>query len=340
MSFSRREFAGILAGSFVVSGLPRPLRHLASLRHAQAVTYFDWLPIGDRIHAVLGGGGNGMLLRSGGEGLLSDCKNLGLGSTLRREAEVQGAPLRWVVNTHHHGDHSGGNNAFAADLPLVAHPNAVPRIRDRITSALAGVEQAMARTLEDLRGRGSDARDALNEVESFVEMAGSLSSDDFLPTVTVPEEREIRVGSHTVHLRHESPGHTDNDIYLFVPEENVLHTGDLLFHQRHPFIDTSAGATTVGWQKCIDAMVEWCDGDTVVIPGHGPVTSRRGLQGQGRYFDQLREVVHDAMRDGMSREEVTGLEPSILAELGTGSGLARNLGTVYDELASGDAGEE
>ena len=196
----------------------------------------------------------------------------------------------------------------------------------------------MARTLEELRGGGADTRAALSEVESFVEMADSLSPDEFLPTVRVPEELEIRVGSRTVRLRYESPGHTDNDIYLFVPEENVLHTGDLLFHQRHPYIDTSAGATTVGWQKCVDAMVEVCDGDTVVIPGHGPVTDRGGLQGQGRYFDQLREVVHRAMRDGMSREEVIELEPSVLAELGTGSGLARNLGTVYDELASDDAG--
>jgi glyoxylase-like metal-dependent hydrolase (beta-lactamase superfamily II) len=279
-----------------------------------------------------------MLLSSGGEGFLSDCKNLGLGSTLRREAELHGAPLKWVFNTHHHGDHSGGNYAFAADLPLVAHPNAVPRIRERFTTALAGVEQTMARTLEELRGGDADTGAALSEVESFMETAGSLSPDDFLPTVMVPEEREIRVGSHTVQLRHVSPGHTDNDIFLFVPEENVLHTGDLLFHQRHPFIDTSAGATTVGWQRCVEAMVVVCDGDTVVIPGHGPITDRGGLQGQGRYFDQIREVVHGAMRGGMSREEIIELEPSVLAELGTGSGLARNLGTVYDELASDDAG--
>src|SRR5262245_42515316 len=113
MTLTRRDFTRLFAaGAAAGVALPRSLRALAQPRQE---TFFTWRPVGTRIHAALGSGGNVMLFRDGGAALLSDSKNPGYGPTLRREAEAMGTPLRFLLNTHHHSDHVGGNLAFTAD---------------------------------------------------------------------------------------------------------------------------------------------------------------------------------------------------------------------------------
>jgi len=335
MDVTRRDFASLVAGAFAGVLLPRPLRGLEGLAGAPPATrqaaYFQWQRVGDRVHVAMGGGGNTFLYAGSGAALQSDGKNFGLGRILRREAEAQGARVTWFVNTHHHADHSGGNDGFQ-DIERIAHGNARPRIVATAEDNLGRARETLPRTLEQLREQGAPAA-ALADVEAMLAELGDLSPVAFAPTETFDREHEIRVGDRPVELRWASRGHTDGDAFLYLPQENVLHAGDLLFHGRHPFVDVASGATPEGWKRCVDAMVALCDGETVVIPGHGELTDRNGLAAQKTYFERLEELVGEAIREGRSRDEIMRIAPADLASLAAADRmLPANLGIVYDEM--------
>ena len=145
-------------------------------------------------------------------------------------------------------------------------------------------------------------------------------------------ERELRAAGHVVELAHVTPAHTDNDVVVRIPELDVLHVGDLLINGHHTFVDTSAGGTTVGWDRALAAAIAMCTPATHVVAGHGPTTDRAGLQRQRDYFDRLREAAGAAIREGRTRAEVTSLKPPAVSGLAWPEQLPHTLGVVYDEL--------
>jgi glyoxylase-like metal-dependent hydrolase (beta-lactamase superfamily II) len=337
MDVSRRHFTSLVASAF--AGLALPGRALGWSDHGIAsgrstwsqATYFQWHSVGDRVRVAMGGGGNTMLYMGERGALQSDGKNFGLGRILRREAELQGVRVTHFVNTHHHGDHSGGNDGFG-DLPRVAHANARPRIVATAEANLDRARETLPRTIEQLREQGAPA-EAVADVEATLAALDGLTASTFAPTETFQDEHEASIDGHPVELRWTSRGHTDGDAFVFMPEENVLHCGDLLFHGRHPFVDASSGATPEGWIRCVDAMLERCDGETVVVPGHGELTDRAGLAAQKSYFERLQSMVAAAIRQGRSRDEITALAPADLVALPSAERmLPQNLGIVYDEM--------
>lgn len=341
MDVSRRDFASLLAGAVAGLALPGSVRGLGgslsgawggAVPGSRQVTYFEWHAIGERVRVAMGGGGNTLLYMGADGALQSDGKNFGLGRILRREAEAQGHPVTHFVNTHHHGDHSGGNDGFS-DLARVAHANAEPRIVATAEANLERARDALPETLARLRDDDAPSA-AIADVEATLEALDGLTPGAFAPTDTFESDRELAIEGHPVEVRWASRGHTDGDAFLYLPEENVLHCGDLLFHGRHPYVDVSADATPDGWMRCVDAMLALCDGDTVVIPGHGNLTDRGGLEAQKTYFERLQDIVAEALREGRSRDEVTALEPADLAALPAAERmLPQNLGIVYDEMA-------
>lgn len=334
MTLSRRDFAQIVAGVAAGFALPASVRAAARLGPAGQATYFDWRRVSDRVRVAVGGGGNTLLYRGDRGALQSDGKNFGLGRILRREAEAQGTAVTHFVNTHHHGDHSGGNDGFT-DLARVAHANARPRIEATAEANLGRAREVLPRTLAQLREQGG-APEAIADVEATLAAIGDLSVASFAPTETFDAERELTVDGRPVELRWASRGHTDGDAFVFLPQENVLQCGDLLFHGRHPFVDASSGATPAGWIRCVDAMLALCDGDTVVIPGHGELTDRNGLAAQKTYFERLQDMVDEAIRAGRSRDEVTAMAPADLMALDAAERmLPMNLGIVFDEITGG-----
>ena len=335
--FNRREFSSTLALA-AAAGMALPRRLLGL---TQQDTVFDWRPINERMRAAYGAGGNALVVSDGGRSLLIDCKNAGFGGVLRAEAEAFGGPLAHVVNTHHHGDHIGGNPAFTGDVPVVGQARGVARATEGGNSTLEGIRSDPAGRLERLERQvqnmeiSAAARRAGSEsLAGFVAGAAEMEGTDFAATETFDDELEVRLGTLVVELRHIDRGHTDNDLFVLIPAANVLHGGDLFFNGLHPFIDTGAGATTVGWQRCLAAMVEQCDADTVVIPGHGELSDVNGLRAFSGYFDTLRRLVQQAIRDGRTREQITALQPVEFSDW-PAARLNQNLGVVYDELTAG-----
>jgi glyoxylase-like metal-dependent hydrolase (beta-lactamase superfamily II) len=330
MPLSRREFSTLSLSAAALAALGPAARVFARRREA-AGGLFSWVDVpGGKV--TMEQGGNALVLSAGRFSVLVDCKNPGLGATLRLEAEALGAPIGLVINTHHHGDHSGGNPAFTKDRPLIAHARATPRLLAQAEEMLGRV-QRVRKGLEEGDPRAPQA--VIDEVKAFEDSIGSLPGDAFAPTRTVGDGTTTEVfGGIEMHLHHVGAGHTDNDLIVHVPSLNLIHTGDLLFHRRWCFIDRPAGATTVGWQSSLRAALALCDEKTVVIPGHGEITDRSGIQGQIDFFDRLREAVRHAKDvEGMTREEVEKLQVGAFADYGFAQFSGRALGAVFDELS-------
>jgi glyoxylase-like metal-dependent hydrolase (beta-lactamase superfamily II) len=288
---------------------------------------YAWHEAGDGVRVAMNHGGNALVLSAaaGGESLLVDCKDPGFGASVRRAIRAVGVDLTHVVNTHHHADHTGGNSAFTGDLPVFAHARCATRCGEQMERYLRGAKDAMV---------GLSEEDPLYaDLVALVGPAAAPKASDFQATRPIEgDARELRVGGSPVILRHVGSGHTDNDLLVWCPDQNVLHTGDLVFNGLNPYIDVTAGATTRGWDRSLRAMLALCNDDTVVVPGHGPVGDPGVLHAQLAYFGALRETVAEAIGKGLNREAVTGLQPAIFTELGFKQLGTRNLGVVFDEL--------
>lgn len=336
--FNRREFSTTLA-LLAASGWVRPGAVFGS---GQQATVFDWRPINDSMRVAFGAGGNVLAVNDGGSLLLIDTKNAGYGQVLRAEAESFGGMLESVINTHHHGDHIGGNPFFTGEVPVYGQERGVKRAQAAGARTLAGILRDPIGRLERLNQQVQNmevvtaARNAGSEsVAAFIAMGEEeMTAMSFSATETFESEQEVEVGSTTLELRHIDRGHTDNDVFVFIPEANVIHSGDLFFNGLHPFIDTGADATTTGWQNCLAAIIEVADRNTVCIPGHGEISDRNGLRDFSNYFDILRDFVQEEIDDGRSRDQITEMQPPEFAALPPRR-LNDNLGVVYDELTSG-----
>jgi cyclase len=363
---SRRVFlqqAGLLSAALATTLAPSTVfaRALTGDGGPRRVArLFDWRRVSPRVWQVVGNGGNSTVVADGADVLLVDTKELGYGAALRAEvAAVVGRPVTHVVSTHAHADHALGNVAFTRDVPVFAtrtgHARSVARAHRALTSLADDAERGrdpfvahqadMRRSLAyfgrvDAPGAVRAAYEALVTDARAARVAGGEAlarvAARFAPTELFDAAHTVRIGRLTVELHHVGPAHTDNDVFVVVPGERVVITGDLIFHGLHPFIDVDTGGDTVRWERALDAMTA-AAGRTgaarrlTVLPGHGAPVGPAGIDAQRAYFGRLREIVGAAIRDGRSRAEVIAMTPAGLPRDDVGLGRM-NLGVVYDEL--------
>jgi cyclase len=320
---TRRRFCQSLAvGTVTLTPLARALAALAEEGR------FEIIALQPGFTAILGEGGNSLLVETKEGAILIDAKLPVSGPALLRLCEeTTGKPPKLLINTHHHGDHTGGNHAFKGISRIVAHTNCAPRVEAQLATYTARAERviASADSTDELR---SDARTALASIEKH-------GADAFAADELVSGEKnrlDLTIGEVPLRLQRFGNGHTDNDLVVHFPEANLVHTGDLVFNGRHPYMDPPAGAEAKGWQASARRTLELCDGKTTVIPGHGSVGKAAILEAQIEYFAALQATVKEAITGGLSREETSKLSVETTADLEWGDMLERNLGIVYDEL--------
>ncbi len=155
-------------------------------------------------------------------------------------SETAGRPINFMINTHVHGDHVGGNAHFAENGTVVfAHNN----IRKRL--------------LED---------------------SGPAGGNGGLPVVTFGDGVTFHLNGIEAQVFHLPRAHTDGDAAIFFPDVNVLHSGDLMFHKLVPFIDLDSGGSVAGYIDGQQTLVSLADDDTKIIPGHGELASKADLR--------------------------------------------------------------
>lgn len=339
---SRRDFVfSAAAAAAGVAALP-PFLRAQEKAQARAPEFYDWNEVRPGFHVALSRtgddmalvGGNSTLVVEGGRGrggraVLIDTKQAALGPSLVRESMLRCEGLHRVVNTHHHFDHAGGNAAASAGGVIMwAHP----KCRERISAGVAQLTAQLDQKISALEQSGVEgAREAAADAKRFRDRLADHKPEAFIPE-PIPSATKDFVGRR-VEPHHAGPGHTDNDLFFFFPDENVLVAGDLVFNGLHPYYDSSAGANSKGWIDALSRVVTLCDADTIVVPGHGPITDLEGVKKQIRYLEDVREAVAKAIKEGRPRDEVEKLRLPAYAAYGLKPAAGLIMAGVWDELS-------
>lgn len=319
---TRREFVAAAGAAVAVAALP--------VYAAADDPVFTWKNVAEPVRVAFGFGGNSTLITSKDAAYLIDTKNSPFGLTIRRIAkEMAGAAKEKlvVINTHHHADHTGGNHAFTGDRRVIAHENCSRRIQGNVSRYISQIKEAVG-AFQGKKGPEIDAAKA--DWQKLYKDVTRLKAADFTPTETIGATHTIDAGVK-LELRHFGPGHTDNDVVIFIPEQNVLIAGDLLFHKVHPYVDPDGGGRVSGWIESLRQALNLCDSKTRVIPGHGELCGVEGLKGQIEYFERVCEAVEKAVKAGKPRREVADLRLSFPGYANPERASMALLG-VYDEL--------
>lgn len=236
--------------------------------------------VGDGLYMLSARGGNiGAVIGADGTFLVDD-QYAPLTPLLRAKLdELAGgkAEVRFVLNTHVHGDHTGGNeNLGAAGALIVAHEN----VRRRMST------------------------DAFRR--EFLE-AGGGKLDDALPVVTFSDRVTFHVNGRTLETVHYPRAHTDGDSVVWFREDNAVHMGDLYFQVGYPFIDLERGGSVDGYIAAVADVLACTDEDTVIMPGHGVLSDRDELAEYHAMLTTLRDAVAKQLAAGRNLEEVLAM---------------------------------
>lgn len=327
---SRRSFLEFSAGMALACCVGnRALAAGAASRDDDGAKWFEWTKVSPRCWVAAGEGGNVLVIAGDAEAIVIDAKNAGFGSTLRREAErACGKPVKTLINTHHHGDHIGGNCSFTKDCTVMAHRNALPRIAAQGERLMGSATNAAAQVGKS----DKPAKEAVLADISRLDASG-LTKDSWTPSKGLGDSEALTIGGVALELVHVGNGHTDNDLIIIVPGENVMHAGDLLFNKVWPVIDLPGGSDTAGWVTSCEKILELCgEKKMVVVPGHGAVTDREAAQRQRQMLIALRAKAEAAVKAGESREDFLKRPFEEYAEYARADVLKpRTLGGVFDE---------
>lgn len=214
-------------------------------------------------------------------------------------------PFKYLLNTHHHGDHTAGNIAFKGLVDhVVAHSN-------------SAVNQKLA-----------------------AEKANSLDKQ-LLPSQTFGKGWQVDMGNEKVAASYYGSGHTNGDAVYHFQNANIAHVGDLVFNRKYPYIDKANGAHIGNWIKALDEIMQHFDNDTLFIWGHAldpeKVTgSKADLKAYQNYLIKLMEYMVAQIKLGKPLEEITKNTSSIPgADEWKGEGIKRSLEAAFQEIKNG-----
>ena len=239
--------------------------------------------MGNGFYMLLGPGGNiGVSVGNDGVFVIDD-KFARFGDQIIGQIRaITDAPIRYVINTHYHGDHAGANAEMKeTGAVIVAHDN----VRKRM--GMSFENKAFGRTVE-----ATDAK--------------------LWPDVTYSEDATFYFNGHTVRAIHTPNAHTDGDSILFFEEANVLHMGDNFFFGLFPYIDVDGGGSIAGMIAAHEKALSIIDDETQVIPGHGKLATKADLRKTQDMLKTIEKRVKDEIARGATLEQI--LEKSILAD--------------------------
>jgi cyclase len=248
---------------------------------------------------LYGRGGNIGFLAGSDAAVVVDSQFRDLAPGIVRQIQgVTDKPIKYLVNTHHHGDHTGGNEGFRPFAVILAHDS----VRRRMLESPKTILKDYPAYLEEARKKG-DA-EGVAYLEDAIAWAKKVKVEEIAaPVLTYDSEVRIHVGDETIEVWHTPPAHTDGDSVVFFRKANVLHMGDLFFHQAIPFIDVKAGGSARGYLASIDKVLVRVPGNVKIIPGHGKVTDVAGLRAFRQYIADVLDAARKAKAAGKSKEE-------------------------------------
>lgn len=276
-----RSTIGALAGAAVLLATA-----LATAAQAQQAPNYDAVQIkatdlGHRTWMLEGAGGNITLIAGDDAAIMVDTQFAPMHDKIKAAvAGLAHEPIKYVVDTHLHGDHTGGNQAFWMDgATLVGQQDLKRSMAEGTTNALSGAKTPPAPAAA-------------------------------LPAITYGQRMTLAVKGRKVELSHVAPAHTRGDTVVWIPDADVLATGDLVsVGNRYPNIDVGDGGSIEGMIKGVDACLKRMDAKTKVVPGHGPLMDRAAVTTYRQLLVDARDAVKALKAKGMSEDQAVAAKP-------------------------------
>jgi cyclase len=190
--------------------------------------------------------------------------------------QITDKPVRFVINTHYHEDHTGGNAYFQKQGPIIAHDNVRKRLEEGATA-----------------GNGATLR-----------FPHQPAAKEALPIITFDHDVTVHLNGEDIRALHFPSGHTDGDSIIFFPKANVAHMDDDFVTYGFPFIDVNTGGSIDGMIDAVERVSAQLPPDVKVIPGHGPVSSLADVRSYLKMLKETRDLVRYALRQGKTLEQM------------------------------------
>ena len=259
------------------------------------------------VYMLTGRGGNlGLCIGEDGVFLIDDQYAPMTPAIRQAVAQLTDKPVRFVLNTHWHSDHTGGNENFGElGAVIVAHDN----VRVRLSS---------------------------DQVMPFMGREVPASPPGALPVVTFNDTVNFHMNGNTIRAFHAAAAHTDGDAIVHFDEANVVHMGDIFWNGFYPFIDSHSGGSIRGTVAAVDTALLSVDEDTAVIPGHGPLGDRARLIAYRDMLQGIADRIQALLDAGKTLEETQAAEPTADWDAEWGGGFIKPeafVRMVYEDLA-------
>ncbi|MFQ5704557.1 MAG: MBL fold metallo-hydrolase [Gemmatimonadales bacterium] len=263
------------------------------------------VPVAGGIYMLQGRGGNiGLSVGEDGAFVIDDEFAPLSERIMAAIGKVTDKPVRFLINTHWHGDHTGGNENFGqAGAIIVAHEN----VRKRLNP------------------------------EEFKDVVGRTKQvpPDALPVVTFTDAIDFYWNGERIHVVHVNQAHTDGDAVVHFVNANVVHMGDTFFNGRYPFIDTESGGSINGVIHAVELVLAHTNSATRFIPGHGDLSGPDAVRAYRDMLIKVRDRVRAMVNDGKSEDEVVAAKPTADLDAVWGEKPERFVRGVYKALAGG-----
>ena len=248
---------------------PEPKPHHAPTKS------FKSTPLTEQVFLLQGKGGN-IALMIGEQGLvLIDADYAAMSEALEHELAKHGGieQVTYLINTHWHADHTQGNALIGHHAPIIAHNNVRSRLLTR------------------------------QEVKLF-NMVSEPYAAHAIPSITYDKTLTLSINGETLEIVHFANGHTDGDSIVFLKQANIVHMGDHFFSGFYPFVDVGTGGDVRKMASNVEAVLARIDDDTVVIPGHGPLSSKADLEDFHEMLVGTTAEVEAMLVKGMTIEQI------------------------------------
>jgi len=230
--------------------------------------------VAGNVYMLQGSGGN-IGVSVGDDGLLIvDDQFAPLADKIRAALKgLADKKLRFILNTHWHGDHTGGNVAFGPEATIIAQDN----VRKRL---------------------------ATEQKSTVFNSTTPPSPKEALPVITFNDSLSVHFNGEDIRAIHFPHGHTDGDSVIFFSASNVVHLGDDFFAGRFPFVDLESGGSVEGLVKNIGELIGKIPADAKLIPGHGPISTLDDLKSYHRMLQQTTEIVRGKIAAGKTLDQI------------------------------------
>jgi glyoxylase-like metal-dependent hydrolase (beta-lactamase superfamily II) len=257
----------------------------------ETVKYFESVKVTDQFYMLVGGGGNvGLFISQDGIVMIDNKYEILEDLIMSAVREHSDKPIKYIINTHFHHDHSDGNKAFGKEgIPIISHRNA-KKSMEKATELYGGIYAF---------------------IDGFIQ---DKYPAEALPGITFEHTLSITEGTEEIGMYHFGKGHTDGDTIILFKNANIMHTGDSFVRYGYPYVDLNNGGSVKGLIEVLGMIAALANDETRIMPGHGEISTKQDVIKLKNSLHELYQKTVLGLKNGLSPEAIASSIGETLAE--------------------------